>query len=330
MPGSRPARTLSPAAFLAVLFVLALAAAACGGSDGGDGGSAGGGSAFPAVDGRSLEEIAADIGVDGEIVASPAGQVFREGRNRFGFGLFTVAKEPIEDADAAIYVAHRESPQARGPFPARIERLATDPAFAAKTTTGDPDAVGVVYVTELELPREGEWRLLAVVRDGDDLGTTRMPSIVAGKFDGVPARGERPPRIHTPTAEDVADTSQIDTRMPHSTMHEVDFADVLGKRPVVLLFATPALCQSRVCGPVVDVAEQVKSEYWDEDVAFIYMEVYRDNDPSKGLRPQLKAFNLPSEPWLFVVDASGRVSTAIEGGFSVKELRRAVEKVVDV
>ena len=82
-------------------------------------------------------------------------------------------------------------------------------------------------------------------------------------------------------------------------MHDVDFADVLGKKPVVLLFATPALCQSRVCGPVVDVAEQVKRDRPD-DAAFIHMEIYNDNDPNKGLRPQLAAFNLPTEPWLFV------------------------------
>ncbi len=55
-------------------------------------------------------------------------------------------------------------------------------------------------------------------------------------------------------------------------MHDVDFADALGKEPIVLLFATPALCQSRVCGPVVDVAEQVKRERPD-DAAFIHLEI---------------------------------------------------------
>ena len=56
----------------------------------------------------------------------------------------------------------------------------------------------------------------------------------------------------------------IDTRVPPSTMHEENFADVVGKEPVVLVFATPRLCQSRVCGPVVDVAEQLKAEYGDQ------------------------------------------------------------------
>ena len=64
-------------------------------------------------------------------------------------------------------------------------------------------------------------------------------------------------------------------------MHEVDFADVVGKKPIVLLFATPLLCQSRVCGPVVDVAEQVKAEYGDQ-ADFIHMEIYNDNEIDKG------------------------------------------------
>ena len=36
------------------------------------------------------------------------------------------------------------------------------------------------------------------------------------------------------------DIASIDTRLPPSSMHEADFADVLGKKPVVLLFATPS------------------------------------------------------------------------------------------
>jgi hypothetical protein len=109
-------------------------------------------------------------------------------------------------------------------------------------------------------------------------------------------------------------------------MHDVDLAEVLGKRPAVLLFATPALCQSRVCGPVVDAAEQAKREFGDR-VAFIHQEVFVDNDLNKGPRPQMEAYRLPSEPWLFVIDRNGKVSSAIEGPFSVSELEDAVRGV---
>ncbi len=108
-------------------------------------------------------------------------------------------------------------------------------------------------------------------------------------------------------------------------MHDVDLADVVGKKPVVLLFATPALCQSRVCGPVVDEEAEAKSRFGD-DVAFIHMEVYNDNNASKGLRPQMRAFGLPTEPWLFVIDRDGVVSTRIEGAFSPAELDAAIRK----
>jgi hypothetical protein len=110
-------------------------------------------------------------------------------------------------------------------------------------------------------------------------------------------------------------------------MHDVDLADVLGKQPVVLLFATPALCISRVCGPVVDVAEQLKSKYGD-DVAFIHMEIYQDNDPNQSLREQVSAYGLRTEPWVFVIDRKGRVDSRIEGAFSVAELEDAIRRVV--
>ena len=56
---------------------------------------------------------------------------------------------------------------------------------------------------------------------------------------------------------------------------------------MALLFATPQLCQSRVCGPVVDIALQTAAKYGDR-VEFIHQEVYVDNDPAKGLREPLR------------------------------------------
>jgi hypothetical protein len=120
------------------------------------------------------------------------------------------------------------------------------------------------------------------------------------------------------------DVASIDTRLPPSSMHDVDFADVLGKKPVVLVFATPQLCQSRVCGPVVDLAEQVKAKPGNSDVAFIHMEVYRDNRIDKGIRPQMAAFHLLSEPWLFTFNRAGKVAARIEGAFSERELDDAI------
>jgi hypothetical protein len=284
-------------------------------------------SEFPSAKGKSLNDLAAEAKPTRSTVVSPAGMVFERGENRFGFGVFKVSGEGVPDARVALYAAPRGGGELRGPFPARIEDLQTEPAFRSKTVALDPDTAKVVYVSDVDFPEEGKWDMAAVVRDGDELRSTLLPTVNVGGHDAIPAVGERVPRIHTPTADEVGgDLASIDTRSPHDTMHEDDFADVVGKEPVVLLFATPALCQSRVCGPVVDEAEEAKAEFGDQ-ASFIHMEVYKNNNASDGLRSQLSEFALPTEPWLFVIDRNGKVSTRIEGAFGTSELDEAIRKV---
>lgn len=280
---------------------------------------------FPAAKGQTLDELLTTAQPTNEIVASPSGAVFTPGPNRVGFGLFSVSREQIIDGQVALYAAPGPKGVATGPNPAEVESLETDPAFESRTTADDPDAAKVVYLSQIDFDRPGEWRLVAMIRDGDQLVATRLPSIMVSKHEQIPAVGDKAPSVHTPTVTEVGDVSQIDTRDPHDTMHDVDLADVIGKEPVVLLFATPALCVSRVCGPVVDVAEQVKSEVGD-GAAFIHMEVFADNDPNQGVRPQLAAYGLETEPWLFVLDRDGKVVERIEGAFSADELTDALAK----
>ena len=212
-----------------------------------------------------------------------------------------------------------------GPFPAKIETLETEPAFRAQTTTSDPNAATVVYSTKVNFPSNGEWRIAALIKKDGELTSTLLPSAIVGAYAKIPRVGQKAPLIHTPTPADVGnDLSKITTRIPPDTQHEVDYADAFGKEPIVLLFATPQFCQSRVCGPVVDVAEQLKQLYGNK-AAFIHMEIYNDNDPSKHVRPQVNAFHLPTEPWLFAIGRDGRIKDVIEGAFGVEELTRVVK-----
>jgi hypothetical protein len=332
---------------------------------GGDSGSGSGGSAsaesrpappkaeFPSAAGKSLAEVLKSADGPSELVVSPAAQAFYKGRNRYPFGIFERDGSQVTDAEVALYFAKTpkrlEAPGAGkpgavdpqtaakealnqpavGPFPASIESLQTQPAFRARTTTGDPNAASVVYVTDVTFPSEGEWRIAALIKQGDELTGTLLHSAVIGTFKRVPRPGEQATLIHTPTADDAGgDLSQITTRIPPDTQNQVDYADVLGVEPIVLLFATPQFCESRVCGPVVDVAEQVKELYGDE-VAFIHMEIYQDNDPGKDPRPQVRAFHLPSEPWLFAIDRQGTIRAEIEGAFGVDELTRVVKGLIE-
>jgi hypothetical protein len=284
---------------------------------------------FPKPGGKTLVQLLNQVGGRGPVLA-PSGLEFRTGTQRFGFALFDRSRKQISDATVAVYAAPAGGGAAKGPYLARYQSLEVKPQFQSRQTASDPDAAKSVYTVEIPFDKPGKYELLGIARlDGKLVpATTPMPGVVVKKASGdpIPAVGTRPPRIHTPTEAEVGgDIASIDTRLPPSSMHDADFADVLGKKPVVLLFATPQLCQSRVCGPVVDVAEQVKASSGD-DVEFIHMEVYRDNRIDKGIRPQMAAFHLQSEPWLFVFDRSGKVATRIEGAFSESELRQAISK----
>jgi hypothetical protein len=361
MPPMRAPR-LAPAALFCLLAAAAMAAGCGGDSDSGSGAARGVEAApsrpappkseFPSPAGRSLREVLEATDGPVEWVVAPAAEVFYPGRNRYPFGVSDRGGAQVTDAEVALYYAKVPTPKpgaqskprvrgqatkaekkaldqpAVGPFPAAIESLATKPAYRAETTGQDPEAAGVVYSTELRFPSEGEWLLAAIVKEDGEMKGTLLRSAVAGEFKEVPRPGQRAPVIHTPTAQDVGgDLSKITTRIPPDRQNKVDYAAALGRKPIVLLFATPRFCQSRVCGPVVDVAEQAKHEYGDE-ADFIHMEIYNHNDPGMRVRPQVRAFHLPTEPWLFTIDRRGVVRAAVEGPFGLALMHQAVDEAL--
>jgi hypothetical protein len=284
---------------------------------------------FPQPEGRRLSEVRE--GLQDALVLAPAVSVFTPGRNRYGFAIFDVARKQVTQAPVAVYVSRQDGGGVRGPYLARSESLAVKPQYQSRSTQADPDAARSIYVADVPFGKPGKYRVSAIARlDGRDVATSSFTAVVRepGAPGQPPAVGEAAPKVSTPTLEDVAgEAERLTTRAPAAEgLISTDLADVHGKKPVALLFATPALCQSRVCGPVVDILEQVRAEQKGDEVAFIASEIYQENRIDQGLRRQPAAYRIPTEPWLFVLDRSGRVAERIEGAFSVEELRAAVRK----
>jgi hypothetical protein len=309
-----------------VLLALSALLAACGGSSDDPSRPAPAATEFPSAQGKTIADLLHGSGAtETNLVVAPAAQTFGVGANRYPFGVFTTGNEQVDDADVALYFAKTADGPVQGPLPAEVSSLETKPAYRAAGSSGDATTVYVVPRVDFDKP--GPWLAIAMLKGEGGLEVSRVPSPAVGLYPKVPSVGEKAPVIHTPTAADVGgDLKQIDTRVPPDQMHEVDLADVVGKKPVVLVFATPALCQSRVCGPVVDVAQQVADKYGDE-VDFIHMEVYNENEIGKGVRPQLTAYGLQTEPWTFLIDSDGVVQDRIEGAYGVFELEQALQKI---
>lgn len=326
VPSSCRLRLLAP---LVALLLASLALAACGGS-GDEQSSAAEPSAAPVADfprpnGRTIKELLAEA-PKGPVLA-PTQAVYEPGPNRFGFGLFDVSRRFVTDAQAVVYTADATGANVRGPFPAREESLKTAPPFLAQTTANDPDAAKSLYVGRVQLPAGKRATVLTLARVNGKLESGGPLTIPLSPKRQPPRAGEKAIEVDTPTAQSVGgDLAKIDTRVPPSpSLHQDNLADVLGKKPAILVFATPQLCQSRVCGPVVDITAQVQHEVGD-GVAFIHQEIYKNNKIEDGFRPQVDAWRLPTEPWLFAIDKQGRIVERIEGAFSLDELRAAVKK----
>jgi hypothetical protein len=281
---------------------------------------------FPKV-GERATALAKFANLPAGPVLAPLVTHLTKGANRFAFSLVDAGHQDVTADDVALYTVGRNGRTVEGPYPARRESLRVDPEFESETTSEDADAPRAFYVTTLPLERRGAHKVIAVARLDKRLVASRPTQLAVETDDvGPPRPGERVARIHTPTADEVTDISEIDTRVPPTTMHDVDFADVLGKRPVVLMFSTPELCQTRLCAPVSDVVEEAHHEHG-KAVEFIHMEIYEGNEVAAGVRSQVRRFRLPSEPWTFVINRKGIVADRFEGPVSRAELDAAIERV---
>jgi hypothetical protein len=284
---------------------------------------------FPSASGKRLGDLERGLPKGAILTVSSFSSQKPGGDNRLGFAVVDRANKQIDVSAVGVYTAKQDGSDLRGPFTAHKESLDVATAFRSRQTTADLRNGDTFYVANVAYASRGKHVAIGLVRlDGRLVIADAPTALDVGSPDGPPDVGDRAIPTHTLTAADVGgDLTKLSTRVPPAAdMLQDDFADVLGKKPVVLLFATPALCQSRTCGPVVDIAEQVRAQNG-KGVKFIQQEIYQDNDPGRPVRPQVARWRLPTEPWAFVIDRHGRIASRFEGVFSVGELARAVEKV---
>jgi hypothetical protein len=275
---------------------------------------------FPSVGGRSLQQIAELSRSTLNLTAATG--TFTPGVDRYAFGL-SDSSSAYAYAPTAIYLARSPNALAQGPFLAPADSMQVAPSYRSEQNSG-PFGIKAIYEANVPLPRAGVYDVLSLTRGSRGL-IAASSEIAVAPSSPIPNVGSRPPAIATDTLASVhGDASLLTTRTPPESMHAVSFNTVLGKRPIALLVSTPELCTSRVCGPVTDIMVQLQHEFGDR-IVFIHQEVFVDNDPSRGLRPQLRAFHLETEPWLFTINRRGVIAARLDGAFGVNAARDALD-----
>ncbi len=301
---------MRPAAALTVLSCL-LVVGGCGGSGDSTTATQPGG-------GETLEQLWREPGDDVAVIPGTAN--YEPGDVRVSFLVANSAGQVVTLPTARVWVAKSLDAQPFLETDAKLERIGVPGESTADATH--------IYVATLKLPRAGKYWMLAEPEGGKDK-VQALGNVVVSKDDPPPDVGDAAPASDTPTISSTGgDLSQLTTRTPpDESLLRYSVADSLrAKVPFVVTFATPKFCASRTCGPVVDVEEEVQRRLKDENVRFIHVEVYEDNDPAKGYNRWIKEWNLPTEPWTFLVDADGMIVDRFEGTVSVDELEAAVRE----
>jgi hypothetical protein len=223
---------------------------------------------------------------------------------RFSFGVSDLDNAPVTARPLQVWVRALEGDEERGPF-------------ATEFHDEGGSALGV-YVTRLDLPDAGAQEFVVV--DGDRWGSA-LVNVVAPEDSSTVVPGDAAVAVATPTVDDDFGWQRLCTDDPACGMHDVSLDAALDAgRPVVLLFATPAYCQTAVCGPAVATLERVRrSRDWG-DSAFVHVEIY--SDAGETVTEPVEAWRLPTEPWVFAIDAQGRVVDRLDGPMVEAELSR--------
>jgi hypothetical protein len=305
-----------------------------GGDDDGDGAASGattGGTGAAATTGAASP--AAPVGPDGvtadeqarlPLVVLVASADLAVGTNRFAFGIVEQATgkrwPPTEPVEVGF------SP----PLAAGATRIPLAPAFVAAPYHGDgldtegatgTDVHGVyVVTTDFDQPGPDANPWYVWVRSGDQVGVS---PVAVGQATKVVDVGASAPKAASPTVGATLGVDPICTRSPACDLHAVSLADVIGTKPVVVSFSTPARCTSQLCGPTLDMLIEQVPAYQDR-VAFVHVEIFQNNATTDVIQT-VRDWGLPTEPWVFAIGKDGTIVGRLDSAFDRTEVRTLVE-----
>jgi hypothetical protein len=193
----------------------------------------------------------------------------------------------------------------------------TDVSGDAPTITSG--ARGVYEAMDVSFDQAGVWRA-TLSFEIDGVARHLRADFAVTQESKIPAPGMRAPKTESLTiASKGVRKGAIDSmadaggKIPDPELHRWTIADAIAqRRPALVLFGTPAYCESQFCGPEVTEVQRLAAEHPDRAV-YIHIEIWKDYNAqpqvvNKGAADWLLR-KLPdgspemTEPWLFLIGA---------------------------
>jgi len=239
-----------------------------------------------------------------------------------------------------------------------LERFIINDKTGEKATTGATGA----YVTQAEFDETGGWaiQITGSTKDGDEIGPINLAFEVQSPEQTLNV-GDPAPKSRQTIASDVADITEIDSMKPPDSMHDLTIADaVTSGVPTVILFGTPAFCETQVCGPVMEAIMLPLYDRYGGQANFIHVEPYfletlrsgaglcavpafNINFARAGVAegpgpcPSLteeellaagESWNQRIEPIIFVVDSQGNIAGKFEAVAGLEEVEDLLSELL--
>jgi hypothetical protein len=198
-----------------------------------------------------------------------------------------------------------------------------------------------IYAAYADFAHAGDWGIEVTARAAGSPDRTARVTFSVRATTLTPAIGANAPPSDTLTAKDPAEVGAVSTdEHPDPAFYALSIRDAIAAgKPFVVVFATPAYCISGTCGPALDLVKQVAPAYVGR-VNFIHVEPYRLQVSGGRTQPELDElghpkpigavieWGLPTEPYVFVVDAHGKVAAKFEGLAYPDELTAALDALL--
>ena len=249
------------------------------------------------------------------------------GRERIAFGVGRRDGPPLKAESATVRTYY---------LPPNTENKELRETLTAKFEEW-PFLTGV-FVFYPQFDVAGWWEIEAEFTTPDGLNVTATRSLSVKETSATPAVGDPAPASITPVADQVSDISQITTAQPPiPALYSISVHDALAEgKPLVVGFSTPRYCSTGTCGPQVEQLAELQQSYGDR-ANVIHVEVYKDPHLFEdGQRPTIddavdaiREWNLPTEPWTFVVDSDGIVRAKFEAFTPASAIEDALLKVLN-
>jgi hypothetical protein len=243
------------------------------------------------------------------------------GPMHFGLALLDDRNQPIADAPVHLVFYDLSEPEPK----AVMEADAVWRRPGSEWTRG-------VYKADVSFDHAGPYGAEATITRADGNRQTVRTRFDVHPQSATPPMGAPAPRSNNLTVRDPVDPIELCTASAEvcaatAGMRQLTVAEAIAQgRPVVVLFATPGFCTSQTCGPQLEVLQGVASHFRDR-ANFIHVEIFKDPQ-SRTINSTVTEWNLPSEPWTFVVDGSGTIADKFDGITTAEEIERSLQRLL--